>query len=142
MAVGSGRWGLGLRHPLSSFWLWAMVVVAVAVQVLVWGAPRSHGAGGALLPGLRHLFGLGYALILLAAELSYCSVFRLRNAAVWVLVAGACVDLAFWGARLGGLTFATGAAAALTAGAGAVALAAVVVGGRFQDRTPTRAPRC
>jgi len=113
-------------------WLAAMVVLAVAVQILVWGAPKLHGNGGSVLPQLRHLFGIGYALILLGAVLAYCASFRLRSAAIWVLVTGAFVDVAFWVAHLAGLRFPTGAAAALTAAASTVVLAGGVLLGRFQ----------
>jgi len=129
------------QRVLSRMWLWAMLLVAVAVQGIVWGAPKSHGTGGAPLPHLRHFFGVGYALILLGAELAFCVAYRLPMAAVWVLVAGACVDLAFWGAHLGGLAFPTGDSAALTAGAGAVVLAAGVLAGRFRAGRPSRSPR-
>ncbi|HUC37344.1 MAG TPA: hypothetical protein VMR97_09495 [Acidimicrobiales bacterium] len=115
-----------------------MVLLAVAVQVLVWGAPKTHGSGGAALPQLRHLFGIGYALILLAAEMAFCASQRLAGGAAWVLVTCACVDAAFWLAHLGGLHFPTGAAAALTAGAGSVVLAAGVLVGRFQPAQPRR----
>lgn len=127
------------RHRLAArTWLAAMVVVAVSVQGLVWGAPRLHGNGGSALPQLRHLFGIGYALILLGAVLAYCALFRLPGAAVWVLVTGACVDVAFWAAHLAGLRFPTGAAAALTAGAATVILAAGVLLGRFQPAQTRR----
>ena len=120
------------HRAVARLWLCAMVAVAVAVQVLVWGAPKPHSNGGAVLPQLRHLFSTGYAVILLAAELAFCAVYRLAPAAVWVVVTGACVDAAFWFAHLGGLHFPNGAAAALTPGAAAVVLAVGVLVGQFQ----------
>jgi len=119
-------------------WLAAMLVVALGVQVLVWGAPKPHGSGGALVPQLRHLFSTGYAIILMAAELAFCAAYRLQRAAVWVVVTGACVDLAFWGAHLSGLHFPIGAAAALTPGAAVVVLTAGVLAGQFEPAQSRR----
>jgi hypothetical protein len=106
-----------------------LLVLSVTVQVFVWGT--TSGGGGALLPGLRPVFGVAYAAVVLAVELGYCAYHGLRDAAVAVVVTAAVVDLLFWAARLGGLHFPTGAAAALTAGFGAVALGAGVLSGRL-----------
>lgn len=98
-----------------------LLALAVAVQALVWGLAPASG-GGALLPGLRPLFGLGYGVALLAAELLYCARRRLRRGAVVVLVAAAVVDVVCWGARLAGVRVPVGDAASLTAGFGALSL--------------------
>lgn len=110
------------------------------MQAFVWGVVRPTGDGGALLPGLRGLFGLGYAALLVAAELGVCAWFRMARAAVWVLVGAALVDLVFVSADLAGLHFRSGAAAALTAGFGALVLAAGVLSGRFVPRRDTVDP--
>lgn len=102
----------------------AVLVFAVAVQVLVWGTAPSNGSGGALLPGLRGAFGTPYGAALVAAEVAFCLWFRLTRAAVSVLVTAAIVDIVFWAAHLAGARFAVGAAASMTAAFGVVALAA------------------
>lgn len=112
--------------------VWAMVLLGVWVQVFVWGAPKPHGNGGALLPQFRHIFGLGYAAVLLALELLLCAACRNWRVSGWVIVVAACVDLAFWAAHLAGRNFPVGAAASLTAAAGAVLLAAAMLNGRVQ----------
>lgn len=100
----------------------AVTVLAVLVQILVWGSAPTSGTGGSALPGLRPGFGTSYAIALLLVELGYCLYFGLKNTAVAVLVAAAVVDVVFWSAYLAGLRFAIGAAAAMTAAFGAVAL--------------------
>lgn len=109
----------------------AMMVLAAAVQLLVWGRAPTSGSGGAMLPGLRPTFGIAYGAVLLGLELAFCAYHGLRHGAAVVLVSAAAVDVLFWMARLGGLHFPTGAAAALTAGFGAVALGAGVLSGRL-----------
>lgn len=100
-----------------------VLVVALAVQVFVWGRAPAHSSGGALLPGLRGTFGTAYAGILLAVELALCSLARRRDAAVWVLVVAAMVDVVFWVAHAAGARFALPGAASMTGAFGAVALA-------------------
>lgn len=109
----------------------ALMLLAVSVQLLVWGRAPATGDGGAMLPGLRPVFGVAYAAVLLALELAFCAYHGLRDGVVVVLLSAAGVDIVFWSARLGGLDFPTGAAAALTAGFGAVALGAGVLTGRI-----------
>lgn len=130
-----------VRRSRLAAWIWlgAMIAVALAVQVLVWGVPKLHSPGGALLPQLRHLCSTGYAIVLMAAELAFCAAFRLAAAAAAVVVTGAGVDLAFWAAHLGGLHFPLGAAAALTSGAPVVVLGAGFLTGQFRPLQHTRA---
>ncbi|MHB8328346.1 MAG: hypothetical protein ACYDD6_01735 [Acidimicrobiales bacterium] len=127
------------RHAVGAFmrrrpgaaraWLVAMMAVAVFAQVFVWGAATPSGTGGALLPGLRPWFGVGYAVALIVIELLFCACYDLPGGAVAVLVTGAVVDAVFWIVRAAGLHFPTGDAAALTAGFGAVVLGAGVFTG-------------
>lgn len=120
-------------HPLiGHLWLASMMGLAVAVQVLVWGIPKIHADGGAVLPGLRGWFGVAYAVILFALELLFGVAYRIPRAAAWVVIAGATVDVVFWIAHLAGRDFPTGAAASLTAAFGAVALGAGVLVGRLR----------
>ena len=124
-----------------SFFVVCLLAVAVAVQGLVWGVAPASG-GGALLPGLRPVFGLVYGAVLLAVELLYCAHRRLRRGAVTVLVAAAMVDLVCWGARLAGARVPVGDAASLTAGFGALALVAALGLGWLGEghREPERDP--
>lgn len=101
-----------------------LMAFSVSTQVFVWGAAPSSGSAGALLPGLRPDFGTVYAAVLLVVELALCLLWRLGEVAVWVLGAGALVDLVFWVAHLAGLHFPVGAAASMTAAFGSVALGA------------------
>ena len=100
-----------------------VLVLALAVQVFVWGRAPASSAGGALLPGLRSVFGTAYAAILLGIELAICLAARRSDGAVWVLVSAAAVDVVFWSAHAGGVRFALPGAAAMTAAFGAVAMA-------------------
>jgi hypothetical protein len=100
-----------------------VLVLAVCVQVFVWGRASASSDGGALLPGLRSTFGTAYAAILLGVELAICLAARRRESAVWVLVAAAAVDVVFWSAHGAGVRFALPGAAAMTAAFGAVAMA-------------------
>jgi hypothetical protein len=102
----------------------AMLVLAVAVQVLVWGRAPAHSSSGALLPGLRSVFGTVYAAVLIALELVLCLLARRRGAATAVLVAAAAVDAVFWVAYAAGARFAIPGAASMTAAFGAVGMAA------------------
>lgn len=111
--------------------LLAILGLSVAVPALVWGAAPASGSGGALLPGLRPALGVGYGAALLAVELLFCAFHRLRDAAVAVLVAAATVDAVFWLLHVAGLHVRTGAAAALTAGFGGLALGAGLLSGRL-----------
>lgn len=108
-----------------------MMTLAALVQALVWGTAPATGTGGAVLPALRPVFGLAYAAVLIALELAFCAYQRLPQGAVAVLVSAAGIDVVFWAARLGGMQFPTGAAAALTSGFGAVILGAGVLSGRL-----------
>jgi hypothetical protein len=111
-------------HPRSvSVAVLVVLVVAVAAQLLVWGRAPAHSSGGALLPGLRDVFGTAYAAVLLALELVLCLLARRRDAAVSVLVVAALVDIVFWAAHAAGVQFALPGAASMTAAFGAVAMA-------------------
>jgi|GEM_PF-2914664 len=109
----------------------ALLVVAVAVQVLVWGRSPVSGGGGALLPALRPVAGVPYAVVVVVLELLLCAWLGLRQGAVLVLVTAAAVDVGFWAFRLGGLHVPSGAAASITAAFGALALAAGLLSGRL-----------
>lgn len=109
----------------------ALLGLAVVVQAGVWGSAPASGGGGSLLPGLRPVFGIAYGVILLAAEVGVCLLYRVRNGVAAVLVSAAAVDVVFWLARLAGAHFPTGAAAALTAGFGALVLAAGLLSGQL-----------
>jgi hypothetical protein len=111
--------------------------LAVVVQAAVWGSAPASGSGGSLLPGLRAEFGIAYGVILLAAEVGVCLLYRVRNGVATVLVSAAAVDVVFWLAHLVGTHFRTGAAAALTAAFGALVLAAGLLSGRL---VATRSP--
>lgn len=104
----------------------AILVLALAVQVFVWGRAPVSGTGGSLLPGLRWAFGTPYAAALLALELGFCLWLRRRAAAEVVVVTAAVADLVFWIAHLAGARFALAGAASMTAAFGAVALAAAL----------------
>ena|GEM_PF-5449871 len=127
--------------PIAKFlpplWLTTMVLVALAVQVLVWGTAAPRG-GGSLLPFLRPMAGVGYAAGMLAAAVLYCLVYHLARGVAWVLTAAATVDLVVWCGRLAGAGPPVGAAASLTAAAGIVALAAGVLSGRLDTRAHPR----
>ena len=111
-------------HPkLVSVVVVVVVVVAAAVQVFVWGRAPAQSGGGALLPGLRGVFGTAYAAILMAVELALCLLARRRDAAASVLVIAAAVDIVFWAAHAAGARFAMPGAASMTAAFGAVAMA-------------------
>jgi len=113
-----------------------LMALTLLVQVLVWGRAPARGTGGAVLPGLRPVFGAAYAAVLVAAELAVCRLLGAKDAAVWVLAAGAIVGLVFWLARLSGSHFPFGTAASATAAAGAVALGAAVWWRRGQAPSP------
>jgi len=106
------------------------MALVVLVQIFVWGSAPARGDGGALLPGLRAVFGIPYGIVLVTGELLLCAYYGLRDGAVVVLVAAAVVDVFFWLAAAGGLHVRTGAAAALTAGFSAIALGAALLSGR------------
>jgi hypothetical protein len=128
--------GADPRRPGKRAALLGLLLLALCVQVLVWGTAPSSGRGGALLPGLRPAFGVAYAGALVAVELLLCLWFRMADAAVGVLVTGAAVDLVFWSAHLAGARFALGGAASLTAASGMVALTAWVSWRRPAPRPP------
>jgi len=113
-----------------------IIGLTLLVQVLVWGRAPATGTGGAVLPGLRPVFGAAYAAVLVAAELAVCRLLGARDTAVWVLVAGALVGVVFWLARLAGSHFPFGTAASATAAAGGVALGAAVWWRRGQAPSP------
>lgn len=110
----------------------ALIGLAVFVQVFVWGTAPAQGGGGSLLPQLRWLCGVGYAAVLMAAELALCAWFRLAQAATAVVVTGAAVAVVFWAFHAAGVHFATGAAAALTSAFAAVVLGAGLLTGWFR----------
>jgi hypothetical protein len=130
------------HRGIALLWLGAMTMVAVGVPVLVWGTHPARGPGGALAPALRPWAGLAYAAGLVGAEVLFCVVYRLRRGVAWVLGACAAVDLVFWAAHTAGRQFPSGAAAAVTAGVGAVTLAAGTLGGWLipLPRPPRRGP--
>jgi len=113
-----------------------IIGLTLLVQLLVWGRAPATGTGGALLPELRPVFGAAYSAVLVAAELAVCRLLGVRDAAVWVLVAGALVGVVFWLARLAGSHFPFGTAVSATAAAGAVALGAAVWWRRGQAPSP------
>ncbi len=119
--------GTGTRRPTASPWTLAVVallVLAVGVQAFVWGTAPAASSGGALLPGLRPDFGTPFAAVMLGAELAVCLLVRRTDAASWVIVAAALVDIVFWCAHAAGARFAVGGAAAMTSAFGAVAMVA------------------
>src|SRR5579863_4705123 len=94
------RTAYGTPRAMSALAL-VVLVVALAVQVFVWGRAPASSNGGSLLPGLRSVFGTAYAAILLGVELAMCLAARRSDSAVWVLVAAAAVDVVFWSAHAG-----------------------------------------
>jgi len=110
-----------------------MAVLAVFVQLAVWGATKVR-ADGALLESWQPYFGWRYGLAFAAAQLALCRWLAIDRGIVWLVrtwaVAGALLLVAWWlGGRSGPLSF--DASVALVSGLGALVLAVALYDGRL-----------
>jgi hypothetical protein len=109
-----------------------MVVLAIVVQIGVWGATKVHVDDGSLLESWRPYFGWPYGLLFAAFQAGVCRWLTIDRGLVWLartwgITAGALVVLWLTSGRPERLTLDSGVA--LTAGMGALMLAAGLFNG-------------
>jgi hypothetical protein len=121
-----------------------LVLLAIVVQIGVWGATKLHGDDGALLESWRPYFGWPYGLLFAALQAGLCWWLAIDRGIVWLFrtwgVTGAAL-LVLWmiSGTSGVLTVDSGFA--LTAGMGALILAAGLHEGHLVPGTARRADR-
>jgi hypothetical protein len=118
-----------------------MVVLAVVVQIGVWGATRMNTDNGALLESWRPYFGWPYGLLFAAVQAGLCWRLAIDRGIVWLvrtwgITGGALLVLWMVTGRSERLTVDSGFA--LTAGMGAVMLAAGLYEGHLVPGAPRR----
>jgi hypothetical protein len=118
-----------------------MVVLAIVVQIGVWGATKVYTDGGSLLESWRPYFGWQYGLAFAAVQTGVCWWLAIERGIVWLVRAWAITGgalLVLWvvSGQSGRLTF--GACVALTAGMGALMLAAGLYSGDLVPGTRGR----
>ena len=118
-----------------------MVVLAIVVQIAVWGATKLRADDGALLESWRPYFGWPYGLLLAAAQAGLCWRLAIDRGIVWLvrtwgITGGALLVLWIITGKSGSLTVDSGVA--LTAGMGALILAAGLHEGHLVPGTARR----
>jgi hypothetical protein len=117
---------------LARFAVVGMAVLAVFVQLAVWGATKIR-ADRALLESWQPYFGWPYGVAFAAAQLLLCRWLRIDRGAVWLLrtwaVGGALAVVAVWISGRGWETLDSGVA--LISGLGALVLAAALYDGKL-----------
>ncbi len=122
-----------------------MAVLAIVVQIGVWGATKLH-TDGALLESWRPYFGWPYGLLFAAVQAGLCWRLAIDRGIVWLVrtwgITGAAL-LVLWfitgKSELSELTVDSGVA--LTAGMGALVLAAGLLEGQLVLGAPRRVAR-
>ena len=130
-----------MRVPLARLAVLALAVLAIVVQIGVWGATKIQADGGALLESWRPYFGLPYGVALAAAEAALCWWVPIRRGIVWllrtwVIAGGAMLLLSIVAGTSSRLTADSGVA--LVAGLGALVLAAGMHEGHLVAGIPLR----
>jgi hypothetical protein len=118
----------------------AMVVLAVVVQIGVWGATKLH-SNGALLQSWQPYFGWPYGMGFALAQVALCRWLAIDRGLVWLtrtwaITGAALVLLWLISGRPDRLTIESGVA--LTAGLGALVLAAGLYEGHLVPGTAGR----
>jgi hypothetical protein len=116
----------------------SMAVLAVFVQLAVWGATKIR-ADGALLQSWQPYFGWVYGLAFAAVQLAICWWLKIKRGAVWLLrtwlIGGGLAVVATW---IGGRGLdAIDSGVALIAGLSALVLAAALYDGRLIPAPPS-----
>lgn len=114
----------------------SMVVLAIVVQIGVWGATKLH-TDGALLESWQPYFGWPYGVVFAAVQAGLCWRLAIDRGIVWLvrtwgITGGALLVLWMITARPERLTVDSGVA--LTAGMGALVLAAGLYEGHLVPR--------
>ena len=118
-----------------------MVVLAVVVQIGVWGATKLNADDGALLQSWRPYFGWPYGVLFAACQAGLCWRLGIRRGITWLArtwgITGAAL-LVLWvvTGRPEMVTIDSGVA--LTAGMGALVLAAGIYEGHLVPGTAGR----
>ena len=120
-----------------------MAVLAVVVQIGVWGATKLYTDGG-LLESWRPYFGWPYGLLFAAVQAGLCWRLAIDRGLVWLartwgITGGALLVLWLIAGKSERLTVDNGVA--LTAGMGALVLAAGLHEGQLILGTPRRVAR-
>jgi hypothetical protein len=115
-----------------------MVLLAIVVQIGVWGATKIH-TDGALLQELQPYFGWPYGLVFAAAQVAFCRWLAVDRGITWLvrtwaITGGALIALWLITGRSERLSVDSGVA--LTAGLGALVLAAGLYEGHLAPRGP------
>jgi hypothetical protein len=115
-----------MRAALARCIVTGMVLLAIVVQIGVWGATKMHSEG-ALLEAWQPFFGWPYGLLFAAVQAGLCWWLAIDRGIVWLvrtwgITGGGLLVLWMISGRSGPLTVDSGAA--LTAGMGALMLAA------------------
>jgi hypothetical protein len=118
------------------------VVLAIVVQIGVWGATKVYTDDGSLLESWRPYFGWPYGLSFGAVQAALCRWLAIERGIVWLvrtwgITGGALLVLWVISGQSGRLTF--GGGVALTAGLGALMLAAGLYSGDLVAGTLNRA---
>lgn len=118
-----------------------MVVLAIVVQIGVWGATKLNTDGGALLESWRPYFGWPYGVLFAAAQAGLCWWWAIDRGMVWLVrtwgvTGGALLVLWLITGQTERLTANSGIA--LTAGMGALILAAGLYEGDLVPGTRRR----
>lgn len=118
-----------------------MVVLAIVVQIGVWGATKLRADDGALLESWRPYFGWPYGLLFAAVQAGLCWRLAIERGIVWLvrtwgITGGALLVLWMIAGKSERLTLDSGVA--LTAGMGALVLAAGLYEGHLVPRTLRR----
>lgn len=113
-----------------------MVALAIVVQIGVWGATKLH-TDGALLESWRPYFGWPYGLLFAALQAGFCWWLAIDRGIVWLartwgITGGALLVLWMITGQTERLTVDSGVA--LTAGMGALVLAAGLYEGHLSPR--------
>jgi len=118
-----------------------MVCLAIVVQIGVWGATKLNADGGALLESWRPYFGWEYGLLFAAVQVGLCWWLAIDRGTVWLArtwgITGSALLVLWVITGSGRLTVDSGAA--LTAGMGALMLAAGLYEGDLRPGTRRRA---
>jgi hypothetical protein len=140
-STGAAADNRSMRVSVALLVIFAMAVLAIVVQIGVWGATKIQADGGALLQSWRPYFGWPYGLAFATVQIALCRWIPIRRGIVWLLrtwaiTGGALLLLSIVTRTSSRLTLDNGVA--LVAGMGALVLAAGLYEGDLVAVLPPR----